>query len=131
MPRTNKTTTTAAKPTATAKKTTKRASAARTKPTKTLAKPETTKEASSAKDRAQAKRAKATPHAARQAKEKNTRRAEIVALLQRPGGATLEEIMRAVTWQRHSCRGFLSTLAKTIVVDKATREDGVRIYVIK
>jgi hypothetical protein len=34
----------------------------------------------------------------------------VVALLERAGGATLDEIMVATTWQKHSVRGFISTL---------------------
>jgi hypothetical protein len=36
--------------------------------------------------------------------------AAIVALLQRTGGATSEELMRASGWQRHSLRGFISAV---------------------
>ena len=36
--------------------------------------------------------------------------ATIVALLQRTGGATSEELMKASGWQRHSLRGFISAV---------------------
>jgi hypothetical protein len=39
-----------------------------------------------------------------------TRKATVVALLEREGGATLEEIMAETSWQKHSVRGFISTL---------------------
>src|ERR1035437_8470335 len=39
-----------------------------------------------------------------------TRKATVLALLERAGGATLEEIMAATAWQKHSVRGFISTL---------------------
>ena len=35
----------------------------------------------------------------------------MIALLERAGGATLEEIVTATSWQKHSVRGFISTLA--------------------
>lgn len=36
----------------------------------------------------------------------------IVALLQRAEGATLDELMKATNWQRHSIRGALSGVIK-------------------
>jgi hypothetical protein len=39
-----------------------------------------------------------------------TRKATVIALLERADGATLEEIMAATAWQKHSVRGFISTL---------------------
>ena len=58
------------------------------------------------------KAAKAAP-----AKEASTPRAEskgakMLALIRRPKGATLAEIVKATEWQKHSIRGFLSTAAK-------------------
>ena len=39
---------------------------------------------------------------------KNTKQVQVVALLQRSGGATLNHLMRATGWQAHSVRGFIS-----------------------
>ena len=39
---------------------------------------------------------------------KNTKQAQVVALLKRSGGATLTNLMRATGWQAHSVRGFIS-----------------------
>jgi hypothetical protein len=39
---------------------------------------------------------------------KNTKQAQVVALLQRSGGATLNHLMRQTGWQAHSVRGFIS-----------------------
>ena len=39
---------------------------------------------------------------------KNTKQTQVVALLKRSGGATLQHLMRATGWQAHSVRGFIS-----------------------
>src|SRR5437879_4190623 len=39
---------------------------------------------------------------------KNTKQAQVVALLKRAGGVTLQHLMRATGWQAHSVRGFIS-----------------------
>lgn len=39
---------------------------------------------------------------------KNTKQAQVVALLKRPGGATLNHLMHKTGWQAHSVRGFIS-----------------------
>ncbi len=60
--------------------------------------------------------------------------AQILDLLKRPGGATLQEIMKASEWQPHSIRGFLSgTVGKKmgLTVESAKRKDGDRTYSIK
>ena len=42
-----------------------------------------------------------------------TKRAQMLGLLSRPEGASIEELMRATNWQQHSVRGFLAgTVAK-------------------
>ena len=38
----------------------------------------------------------------------STKKASVLALLRRPGGASLQELMSATGWQAHSVRGFLS-----------------------
>ena len=62
-----------------------------------------------------------------------SKKAEILALLRRVGGATLPELMAATDWQAHSVRGFLSgTLRKKmgLTVESAKRQDGDRVYSI-
>lgn len=51
----------------------------------------------------------------------------MLALLDK--GATLDQIMAATGWQRHSVRGFLSTLAsKGGVAIANSKENGARVY---
>ena len=60
-----------------------------------------------------------------------THRAEVIAMLQRKGGATLEAIMEATGWQKHSVRGFISILGSKsgMKVTSSRREsDGARVY---
>jgi hypothetical protein len=62
-----------------------------------------------------------------------SKKAEILALLQRKDGATLAQIMKATGWQAHSVRGFISgTLGKKmgLTVNSVRREDGERVYSI-
>ena len=69
------------------------------------------------------------PAAARDGSKKAT----VLGLLQRKGGATLAQIMKATGWQAHSVRGFISgALGKKmgLTVDSARREDGERVYSI-
>jgi hypothetical protein len=63
-----------------------------------------------------------------------TRKATVIALLERAGGATLEEIVAATSWQKHSVRGFISTLGSKhgYTVTSIRREtDQARVYAIK
>src|ERR1019366_7524155 len=82
-----------------ATKATKRPKPARTTAPKAPAKPKASKDATS-KDGAPAPK-----------RREATRKSIVVALLERAGGATLEEIMSETAWQKHSVRGFISTLA--------------------
>jgi len=60
-----------------------------------------------------------------------TKTATLVALLERPHGATLSNLMQASGWQPHSVRGFLSgTLGKKMgrTVVSLKHADGQRVY---
>ena len=62
-----------------------------------------------------------------------SKKATVLALLQRKNGATLAEIMKATQWQAHSVRGFISgALGKNmgLTVNSAKRQDGERVYSI-
>ena len=90
--------------------------------------------ASRKKEAKASKKAKPAAHA----KEASTPRAEskgakILALIGRPKGATLAEIMKATDWQKHSIRGFLSTAAKKhgLKIESTKTEAGDRVYQIR
>jgi len=58
---------------------------------------------------------------------------QIIRLLERPHGATLNELLKATGWQPHSIRGFLSgTLKKKMALklQSSKRENGDRAYQI-
>jgi hypothetical protein len=63
--------------------------------------------------------------------ERGTKTAKILALLKRPGGASLDQLRKATGWQAHSVRGFLSgTLKKKMGLRVASNklEGGHRTY---
>jgi hypothetical protein len=73
---------------------------------------------------------KAKAHAARDGSKK----ADIIRLLERAKGATLDEIMEATGWQAHSVRGFISgTLGKKLKlkVESFKSDKGDRTYRVK
>jgi len=60
-----------------------------------------------------------------------SKKAQVIELLRRPEGATLQTLTEATGWQAHSVRGFLSgTLAKKMghKVTRLKRDDGVSAY---
>jgi hypothetical protein len=70
-----------------------------------------------------AKKSTATPRA-------ESKPAKILAMIQRPKGATVGEIMKATAWQAHSVRGFISTASKKhgIKIESSKNEAGDRVY---
>jgi hypothetical protein len=78
---------------------------------------------------------KAVPKsAAAKPKAKPTSKTEaVIALLKRPDGATLAEIVKSTSWQAHSVRGFISgTLGKKLGLKVASSKDanGARRYAL-
>jgi hypothetical protein len=60
----------------------------------------------------------------------DSKQARVIALLQQPTGATIDQLMTATGWQRHSVRGILSgTLRKKLGLAVVSAVDGdKRIY---
>ena len=58
---------------------------------------------------------------------------QVIALLRRPAGATLQDLMAATGWQAHSVRGFLSAqiAKKRKLRIKSFKREGVRVYRIR
>ena len=62
---------------------------------------------------------------------RGSKTAEIVSLLKRSTGVTLQELMTATGWQAHSVRGFLSAAVGKkmgLELNSSKREDGQRVY---
>lgn len=60
----------------------------------------------------------------------DSKQAQLIALLQRPGGASIEELSQAMGWQVHSVRGALSGVLKKrlgLAIESSTSDKG-RVY---
>jgi len=78
-------------------------------------------------------KAKATkaPKPAKAAKEpkSTTKKDQVLALISRKNGASLEEIMTATGWQKHTVRGFIAILGKKgTKIESFKSEAGARTY---
>ncbi len=64
---------------------------------------------------------------------KTTKQDQVLALLRRQNGASIDEIVSATDWQPHSARGFLAgAVKKRLGIDVVSEkgEDGVRRYYV-
>jgi hypothetical protein len=58
-----------------------------------------------------------------------SKKAQVLALISRKNGATLDEIMTVTGWQKHTVRGFISILGKNgVTVESSRSEAGDRTY---
>jgi hypothetical protein len=109
------------------KKPAKKAAAGAQKPAAAPADAPTTKEATKPKGAAKGAKAAKTTGVPREF----SKSAIITGLVTRKGGATLAELLAATGWQKHSVRGFLSTLGKKIDIVSTKTEAGERNYASK
>jgi len=73
----------------------------------------------------------ATPDQPAAPAREGSKKAQVIALLRRPEGATLAALQEATGWQAHSVRGFLSgSLGKKmgLKVTRLKRDDGASVY---
>jgi hypothetical protein len=81
-----------------------------------------------------AKAPKKATSAKAKAVRKSSKTAKVLDLLQRRGGATMKELMKATGWLPHSVRGFISgTVGKKmgLAVESTKAKDGERSYSVK
>ncbi|MEN9493452.1 MAG: hypothetical protein RJA63_3901 [Pseudomonadota bacterium] len=71
-----------------------------------------------------------TPAAPEPRLRSNTKQAEIIRLLSRPQGATLEDLTIATGWLKHTVRGAMSQLSKKLSLTIASQkpDGGIRVY---
>jgi hypothetical protein len=76
-----------------------------------------------------AREAKSEVPSAPPATKPQSKAALVEELLQRSGGASLDDLCQATGWLPHTCRAFLTGLRKKgRTVERSKREDGVTIY---
>jgi hypothetical protein len=69
------------------------------------------------------------PKAAKTAGDGTSKKDQVLAMIGRNNGATLDEIMTVTGWQRHTVRGFIAILGKKGTKIESTRsEAGARTY---
>jgi len=70
------------------------------------------------------------PDAGQKPARTGSKQAVLITLLQRPAGATIEEMVKATGWQQHSVRGLMSGVLKKrlqLTIDSEQEERG-RVY---
>jgi hypothetical protein len=72
-----------------------------------------------------------TPRRARPQKgaseERTNKKAEVIAMMRRAKGATIDEITAVTSWQRHTIRGFISLLG-SLTIESTKNAAGERTY---
>jgi Protein of unknown function (DUF3489) len=61
----------------------------------------------------------------------NSKQADVISLLRRPQGSTIEAVMKATGWQRHSVRGFLAGVVRKklgLTLRSEKPDGGDRVY---
>jgi hypothetical protein len=64
----------------------------------------------------------------------NSKQAQVIAMLKRPEGATIQQICQVTKWQSHTVRGSMAGALKKklgLVITSEKTEDGERVYHIK
>jgi len=108
-------------------------SAAQRKPRVALTKPKSGKKTTPAKKAAKGAKS-AKPAKTESGARQGSKTEQVLELLKRPDGATLQNLMKATGWQAHSVRGFLSgTVGKRmgLEVTSTKGENGERTYSLK
>ena len=76
----------------------------------------------------------ATAEQAQPRHRENSKQAQVMAMLKRPEGATIAQIMEATQWQSHSIRGLLAGSLKKklgLVITSAKMQGSDRVYKIQ
>jgi len=62
--------------------------------------------------------------------ERSNKKAEVIAMMRRPKGVTLAEIMKVTQWQAHTVRGFVSILGSKggLTIESSKSTSGDRTY---
>jgi hypothetical protein len=72
---------------------------------------------------------KVAPAATKVEAKAPSKKDQVLALISRKNGASLDEIMTATSWQKHTVRGFISLLGKAgTKVESSKSEAGARTY---
>jgi hypothetical protein len=102
------------------------------KGTKTARNAKPTKKTLEAKQAKPGKKATGPAKKAAKTGERSNKKAEVIAMMERPKGATLAEIMEATGWQRHTVRGFVSILGSKggRTIESSKNSAGERTYKI-